>query len=144
MATWFEIHFYYECVICSISLCLNFVLILLCRYHLGYAFKSYRWMLIGGACVDVTFTIVSFSTQMLAIDYESTMAFMVPAPFLPQTHRTAVIGTILFCLVSYTMIVNVCCQFLYRLNIFYFGNRYSLKEVFGLAGLLELWVYVLS
>ncbi|KAI6223715.1 Seven TM Receptor [Aphelenchoides fujianensis] len=70
------------------------------------------------------------------------MAFMAVTPFFPQTHMTAAVGTTLACMVIYLMIVNVCCQFLYRLNVFCLGNRYSLKQVFGLIGLLELWTII--
>ncbi|KAI6170239.1 hypothetical protein M3Y98_01219000 [Aphelenchoides besseyi] len=139
MVNWQQTHFIYEVVICSISMYLNIMVICFCNYHLGRAMKSYRWMLIGGSLVDISYTIISFFTGMLAIDYGTAMIFMSDQPFFPQTHNTAVIATILYCSISYTMIVNVCCQFVYRMNIFCLSNRFSLSEIFAFIGLLELW-----
>ncbi|KAI6172671.1 hypothetical protein M3Y98_00999300 [Aphelenchoides besseyi] len=129
----------FEYGVASISISLNGILLYLCLYKISKSMKEYKCLLVCGCVIDLLFTISSAVCQIVIVDHETKMIFVLESPFLPATHRFVVIATSVYCLVLYAMIINVVTQFVNRLNIICLRNRFSIIHVFMFEFVFFCW-----
>ncbi|KAI6197866.1 hypothetical protein M3Y94_01276100 [Aphelenchoides besseyi] len=140
MVNWRLLCFVYEVAMSSISVILNALVIYLCIHKLSDSIRLYRRFFIFGAIIDSIFALVTAITQMMLVDHDTKMIFVLESPFLPATSLCARISTAVLVFCSHMMIWSVCVQFVNRMNIFCWQNYYSIRQIVGFSALYLMWL----